>query len=84
MDQNYEYKQRLVNWVLEITADIRLLDKDILLAMYTEDIERLGKSLLEGHEILADIQEKKKPIAELIVKKRDKVRADITYLSKRK
>jgi nanoRNase/pAp phosphatase (c-di-AMP/oligoRNAs hydrolase) len=69
------YKHKLAERLLEITTDIRLLDKSIILLIYTDEIERLGKSVLEASEILEEIQKKNTTVAKMIKDKRNKYRA---------
>jgi hypothetical protein len=67
-----EYKYRLENRLLEITADLRLIDRAILRNMETADIEQLGKAVLEAAEVLQQIKERRLRVRQLLHNKRAK------------
>jgi hypothetical protein len=69
-----EYRFKLENRLLEITADLRLLDRAILRNMQVSDMEQLGKSLLEAIEVLQLIKERRLVVRQLLNNRRAKDR----------
>lgn len=67
-----EYKYRLENRLLDITADLRLIDRAMLRNMETSDIEQLGKAVLEATEVLQKIKERRLRVKQLLSNKRAK------------
>jgi predicted translin family RNA/ssDNA-binding protein len=69
-----EYKHKLAGRLLDITNDIRLLDKTVILQMHVGDIERLGKTVKEASELLEVIQQKNMVVAKMMDNKRSRLR----------
>jgi hypothetical protein len=69
-DKVIAYRHRLVKRYLELTKELYKLDRDLLLTMQTEDLEELGKAMVQPTKILEEILEKRHVFAQRMQEKK--------------
>jgi hypothetical protein len=71
LDNIVNYRHRLAKRYLELTKDLYLIDKDLLLTMQTDDLEELGKAMVQPAKLLEEMMAKEKTaFAQTMVEKR--------------
>ncbi len=71
---NLLYKHRLANRFLSLIEDFKLIDKNLVLLMYTSDVEDLGKAIKPVYDKWNEMLEKRSVIKQVIDERRNEIK----------
>lgn len=70
INKKIDYHHRLAKRYLELTKDLYLLDKDLLISMHTDDLEELGKAMVQPVKLLEEMMAKEKTVFAVTMKEK--------------